>query len=744
MNAGNAQKTSPLIPASDKKAIPIPHFPTSFMAVIWRFWGIIKTEKIAEILCASVDEIKYAAALMGLKPDIKANEIWLKRGYITIIRDAWHLLEYDQICTILGWSEEKLAVVLKEDDFLWGKLGRFKPSVERPVYRPLTKEEITESENIAQLMKECGVADIKDNSFKFLDMFYKNTESDTFTVANPDGDLKFIYSYFALYGDPLLDPEIDPFPDVLLQKYAENGINGVWLQGVLYQLTPYPFDISLSEGWEKRIDSLKKLVKRAAKYGIKIYIYLNEPRNMPLSFFEKYPEFKGHDLGNGFASMCTSVKDVKDYLYNGVYDLFSRVKGLGGFFTITYSENQTHCYSHSTDKEGVSNSCNCPRCKSRKFEEVIAEVNNIMSRAAKAADPDARAIAWNWGWDTVNESKPEKIIKLLDKDVIVQATSERRLQYEIAGIKGEVNDYTISLQGPGPVAKDAWRVCAETGHEASAKLQLNTTWEMPGVPFVPVFDLVAQHVMNVKKEGVKHFHCSWTLGGYPSPILKMVSELMKKDSPSFDDVKEYIFSCYGEEEAETVYKAQKMFCEAYREYPFHITVVYNAPQASGPKSPFFTEPTGYGSSMVGFPYDAIASWRAIYPEEIFENQLSLLLEKWKKALDVLKSHTGKRTEMFNDILCVAEGVLVHVATNYNLTRFTRNRNTYLESHGEAEKEIMLIALNDEEKNVKHAAELFSRDSRLGFEASNHYSHTMQALKEKLINIAWCKKYYENN
>jgi len=734
---------SPLIPPSSKKAISIPHFPASFMAVIWRFWGIVKTEKIAHILSASVEDIKRSASLMGLDPEIKACDIWLKRGYITIIRNAWHLLEYDQICTLLDWSEEKLAVVLKEDDFLWHKLGDMKPSLERPVYRPLTDEEIMEAEEISRLMKSYGVSDIKNNSFKFLDEFYKESDV-TFTLTDDSGDLKFIYSYFALYGDPLLDPEIDPFPDALLQKYAENGINGVWLQGVLYQLTPYPFDFSLSKGWEKRIESLKKLVKRAARYGIKIFIYLNEPRNMPLSFFEKYPQFKGHERGDGFASMCTSVKEVRDYLYNGVYDLFSRVQGLGGFFTISYSENQTHCYSHSTDNRNAGSFCNCPRCRERSFEDVVSEVNNIMARAAKAANPSARAIAWNWGWDTVGDDKPEKIIKLLDKDIIVQATSERKLQYELAGVKSEVNDYTISLQGPGPVAKEAWKVCAETGHESSAKLQLNTTWEMPGVPFVPVFDLVAQHIINVKKEGVKHFHCSWTLGGYPSPVLGMVSELLKKDSPSLDDVTEYIMTHYGKEEAETVCRAQKMFCAAYREYPFHIGVAYRAPQASGPKSPFFTEPTGYDATMVGFPYDCINGWRSVYPVEIFESQFRLLLEKWKEALDVLYSYKGKRTEMFDDILNTAEGVLVHVATNYNLIRFTRSRNAYLINKNEADKNTMLSALAGEEENVKHAMALFSRDSRLGFEASNHYSHTMQDLKEKLLNIAWCKKYYENN
>ncbi|HEU0141355.1 MAG TPA: glycoside hydrolase family 20 zincin-like fold domain-containing protein, partial [Bryobacteraceae bacterium] len=54
------------------------------------------------------------------------------------------------------------------------------------------------------------------------------------TVWNP----RYLYSYFALYGDPLIDTERDPFPDAYLEKLARSGINGVWMQAVLNTLAP--------------------------------------------------------------------------------------------------------------------------------------------------------------------------------------------------------------------------------------------------------------------------------------------------------------------------------------------------------------------------------------------------------------------------------------------------------------------------------------------------------------------------
>jgi hypothetical protein len=50
-------------------------------------------------------------------------------------------------------------------------------------------------------------------------------------VAKPDGaspfELRFIFSYFADYGDPLIDPEVKSYPEGLLQRLAAAGVNGV-------------------------------------------------------------------------------------------------------------------------------------------------------------------------------------------------------------------------------------------------------------------------------------------------------------------------------------------------------------------------------------------------------------------------------------------------------------------------------------------------------------------------------------
>ena len=110
---------------------------------------------------------------------------------------------------------------------------------------------------------------------------------------------RYCYSYFGLYGDPLLEPEADPYPDGYLDRLAAAGVDGVWLQGVLYRLADFPWEPGLSVGREERLENLRWLVTRAGERSIGIYLYLNEPRAMPLAFFETRPELRGIEAGQG-------------------------------------------------------------------------------------------------------------------------------------------------------------------------------------------------------------------------------------------------------------------------------------------------------------------------------------------------------------------------------------------------------------------------------------------------------------
>ena len=103
-----------------------------------------------------------------------------------------------------------------------------------------------------------------------------------------------VYSYFGSFGDPLDDSAANPYPDGLLARLSDVGVNGVWMHVVLRQLAPGdPHFPEFGDGHERRLANLRRLVEQTKKYGIGIYLYMNEPRAMPPAFFEERPEMAG-------------------------------------------------------------------------------------------------------------------------------------------------------------------------------------------------------------------------------------------------------------------------------------------------------------------------------------------------------------------------------------------------------------------------------------------------------------------
>ena len=717
----------------EKCGVPVSHFPDPFLAVIWRNWGQVDPDRISKALEASPEEVRACAALMGLNPEEKADPVWMERGYLSIIRNNWHLLEYDQIMTLLDVNEEELAFILKEDDFMWHKMGEMKPSVLRPRYRPLSDAEKKQAARIPCILREMAgeLCSVAENAFDFLAEFYSSLKGEgrkDLVFTNQDSSIRYVYSYFAVYGDPLLNPEIDPYPEGLLEKYAQYGINGIWLQGILYQLAPYPFEPALSKDWEKRVASLNRLVARAKKYGIGVYLYLNEPRCQDEAFFARHPELRGADY-NGFSCLCTSRPEVQDYLREAAFHLFQSVPDLAGFFTITMSENLTNCFSKSPHASA------CPLCAARGPEVVVPEVSNLLTQGARQAKPDVKSICWTWAW----RDWAQEAVKNLSQGQIVMSNSEEAMPTHIAGVEGEVADYTMSIPGPGEKAKGIWSAAREKGMEIAAKVQFNNTWELSAVPYIPVFDLVGEHINHLKAQGVRHLQLSWTLGGYPSPNLKMAAQFLQHEGPG--SVSDFIRAFYGPELAPVVDQAQKQLCSAFREFPFHIGVLYVAPQNYGPKSLFYTEPTGFHASMIGFPYDDLEGWRSIYPQEVFENQFRRLCKGWKAGLDILSAHPSENP-LYCELTDIARVSYCHFASVYNQIRFVRTRDALAAAPGDGDLlEQMGQILQAEKELVLELMTLRARDSRFGFEASNHYYYTQQDLKEKLLNLRYCMEHY---
>ena len=147
------------LPEEGAAPVPIPHFPSLHQAFIFRASEFVSFEKIAQVLGASVEDVRADAAEMGID-HAEESRVWLEKGYITIIRALWHLLPYEQLLTLLETDADTLAILLREEDFLDIKLGK------KPRCAPVRRQELTEEEHvrtreIAKALKEAQVSVVK-------------------------------------------------------------------------------------------------------------------------------------------------------------------------------------------------------------------------------------------------------------------------------------------------------------------------------------------------------------------------------------------------------------------------------------------------------------------------------------------------------------------------------------------------------------------------------------------------------
>lgn len=685
------------------------NLPTVWQTVILRLSSLVEPKRLAEAL--STDEATIVNEAKRLGMPLTGSKNIRERAYITVIREMWHILPKAQLLTLLDMSEARFDFILKEEDFLLVKLGYRKPECDMVSYSPLTYEELAKTEEASKIIKEYYRP-------QPLFDFSLEDEGEAQSEGKDNNIPRIIHGYLTPCGDPFATNSREYLPDSLLLKYKREGINGIWLHGVLSSLSYYPFDESLSAGFEARRHELNSLIKRCARFGIGVYLYLNEPRFIPLDKGNRFSHLLGHKSDTGY-SLCLAKYEVKSYLKEAIRSLLSECP-LRGIITITMSEYQTHC-RWRTDT-------NCPYCKDKSAEELCALVNNTILEGIIASGADTELIANIWGWSDFlswDMDMTKRGISMLDKRISVMAVSEYSLPIEKGGVKNKIVDYSISNVGPSEVTREALGYAKVLGHKIYAKIQANNSWESENVPYLPVFPLVSLHIKALREMSLDGYMLSWTNGGYPSPTLNMISAINEgKTLHGW-------YASYYEGDAEIVERGVNLISSGFTEYPFSCDHLYFSPETLGEANLWSLEYDERASGMVCYAFDDYERWLEKYPLDIFLQQTEKMLTLWGEGVDILRTSLGKRAR---ELALFAEVAYLHLECDLLHTRYASLKRNTTENRDE-----LLSIFDRAERSAKRLIELSSLDGRIAFEASNHYFYTIPRLVERILNLEKLKK-----
>lgn len=727
-----------------------PHFPDRLHEFVWRNWNAVAPAKLAKIVGATEQDIVALAVSMGLARAATIAPEQRERGYITLIRRNWHLLPYDQLLELLEMTPERLAFALREDDFLWVKLGRLKPSCERLSYQLPGEAARRRADEIRRVVnQEFGEALQRRSEPRFDFVRQLSSPLPFRSSPKPAGNsphsLRLVYSYLAMYGDPLSNAKLNPYPDGFLERLSAVGVNGIWLHVVLRDLAPggtaFP---EFGADCAQRLANLRALVKRARRYGVGVYLYLNEPRAMPVAFFKNRSEVGGVlDAQGEYKALCTSHAAVRQWMSGALAHVFRQVPGLAGVYAITASENLTNCAS-------LRGWRSCQRCKTRSDTDIIAEVVATIEEGVHRGNPKGNVIVSDWGWKGHGEARD--IIARLPRSVWLMSVSEWSKSIERGGIQTKVGEYSISAVGPGPRAIQHWAAAAQAGLKRAAEVQFNNTCEIASVPYLPVMDLVAEHLQKLAPERLDGMLIGWTMGGHPSPNFQLAQRLSDKPSPDASTVLDALAQeRFGPEGAAHGRKAWTLMSDAFRQYPFYISVVYNSPVQIGPANLLYPAKTGYQATMWGVPYDDLDRWRGPYPAEVFAAQFEKMAEGWRPGIVELqvaveKTPPDRRDEARTD-LRFARAAGIKFQSVANQARFIAARDALAKAPSTTspdERRLRKEIAHLLQAEIALARELFTQvqeDSRIGFEPSCHYFYLPLDLVEKVVNCRWLLQHF---
>ncbi len=555
--------------------------------------------------------------------------------------------------------------------------------------------------------------------------------------ARPDADLT---------DETLL--ALDVYDEAELARIAGAGFNGIWVHGILDHLVQTAPFLELGGNHRQHQAALRTLIARAGRHGIRVYLYLQPPRAIPVAretFWERHPGVGGQeetradrddpDLKVTVRALCVSTPTVRTWLRDACRDLAAALPGLGGLILITASELPAHCYS-GRQPDDPRWMIECPRCRLRRPEDLVVDIIRAVRDGVRDVSPDLAVIAWNWSW--VMWGQPEPCLSILDRlpaDVIVMADFERGGWKDLwRRPRTKIDEYSLSYAGPSERCLKTFEAVQRRGGLTMSKLQLGTTHELASVVSLPLLPNLYRKAAYHRRHPSAGFMGCWNFGNQLSANTAAFNFFLSADCPDDEAaaLRRFGAAYFPGCQVDRLVDAWHQFLTAMDAYPFCIPFIYSGPMnyALAYCEPFVAGPLNgrpAGPSHLIVPrgddlsgaFDAERNGyeaSALFPLDDIIIRMERLAAEWEAGCALLQqaletcAEDAARLEVGNAWICGAVWrSTAHAFKAYRLRReWTAARRAELES-----------VARDELAVLRAVLPWVARDPRQGYHAEAH-------------------------
>jgi hypothetical protein len=350
---------------------------------------------------------------------------------------------------------------------------------------------------------------------------------------------------------------------------------------------------------ERNLAELARLAELCRSVGLDLYLDAYNPKlpsNHPV--FLAHPNARGaSQFGHDIRSLCASDPETLRFIADSWADVFRRVPALGGLVTIIGGEGFYHCYMRA-GKDGPD----CPRCRNRAPEDVVAGLANAVFQAVRRVKPDAELLAWPysafiWSKDPFQLGLIEK----LDPGIQLVSEIDKDYLYQKEGYVKNIWDYSIDFLGPSDRFKAQKEAVEKRGLKLCCKTETSVSLEFHSVPYIPCLQRWGKRMDIIRAQKPASIYYAYDIAGFTRSRSEELAGRLSWEpaGTAEEEIRKIAQRDFGPEAAEGVIKAWKLFSKAVGHCSFLTHNYYRGPSFIGAAQPLMLKEENMPMNLFG-------------------------------------------------------------------------------------------------------------------------------------------------